>query len=307
MKSVVDERREHGPFRSLFDFAARLDSQAVNKRMVENLARAGAFDGLEPARHRVHAAAETLIRHAQRTAEERQSAQVSLFGGPAESSAPPPPLPDVDPWTDLELLNHEFEAVGFYLSAHPLDGYARVLERARVVRYAQMVPQINLSMQRFMIAGTVISKQERTGKTGNRFAFVQCSDPSGMFEITVFSEVLAAQRDLLEPGQSLIFTVDAQLRDDVPRLMVSKIENLDRAAEKAGGGLRLYLNDPAPIDTMKQVLGRVPAGKGQIYVRLRLEDGAREADIRLPGGYALNPQVRSALRAVRGVTDVVDI
>ncbi len=125
MRSLVAERMANGPFKDLMDLSRRLDVRAVNKKMLENLACAGAFDGLVRNRRQVHAAVEMLVRNAHAMTEERESGQVSLFGGPATGGTlRAPALPDVPDWEPLERLRHEFDAIGFYLSAHPLDGYA---------------------------------------------------------------------------------------------------------------------------------------------------------------------------------------
>ncbi len=307
MRGLVAERAKGGPFRDLFDFASRLDPACLNKRIVENLAKAGAFDKLDANRHRVFAAAETLNRHAVAAAGERTSAQVSLFGEAVGAPVPRPSLPDLEPWTSMDQLNREFEAIGFYLSAHPLDAYVVTLRRARITSYGEMVRGLSLSVQRHQIAGTVIGKQERTSARGNRFAFVQCSDPSGMFEVTVFSEILGAYREQLEPGTSLIFHVDAKMQDDQPRLTVMNIESLEKVAARSAAGVRIFLADDKPLSGMQAVLGKAGQGRGSVLVNLRLNGSAREAEIRLPGGYAVSPQVRAALKAVRGVVDVHDL
>src|SRR5690606_5375692 len=130
MAQIVAERKTNGPFISLFDFAGRVDPAALNKRMLENIAKAGAFDGLEKDRAKVMAGLETLIRYANAKAEERASNQVSLFassGSGGKTTEALPRLPAADPWTPMDQLAREFEAIGFYLSAHPLDAYQATL------------------------------------------------------------------------------------------------------------------------------------------------------------------------------------
>src|SRR5690606_18020119 len=120
MRDLVRARREGGPFRDLFDFARRVDPRHLNRRQLENLIKAGAFDSLEPNRARVIAAVDTLVRYAQGQAADRETGQESLFGGAAFAT---PRLPQMPDWDVMERLRQEFEAVGFYLSAHPLDAY----------------------------------------------------------------------------------------------------------------------------------------------------------------------------------------
>ncbi|MFP5514053.1 MAG: DNA polymerase III subunit alpha, partial [Alphaproteobacteria bacterium] len=227
MKAVVEERRRNGPFKSLFDFARRLDLKTINKRQLENLACAGAFDGLNPNRAQVHAALETIIRYAQAEAAERDSGIGNLFGG-GGGGLPEPDLPKVKDWEPLEKLKHEFGAIGFYLSAHPLDAYSGPLGRMKVVRSADLANVAKAGgMTRRAMAGIIVSKKEKTSKSGNRFAFVELSDAAGGYEVTLFSEILAANRALLEPGNAVLLTVDVQLNGEEIRLTCQEIKPLE--------------------------------------------------------------------------------
>ena len=309
MGSIVRAREAEGrPFRDLADFADRVDPAMVNKRMLENLARAGGFDALEPDRARAFGAGGNIIRFAAVAAEARASAQTSLFGG-AEPAAAMQIAPDVDSWTPMETLAQEFDAIGFYLSAHPLDSYAKTLERLGVQAYADVMRRLSRSTSSHLIAGTVISKQVRRSAKGNRFAFIQCSDPTGMFEVTVFSEILSAHFDLLEPGRSVLFRVEGRIDDrDQPRLMVQSVDDLDIAAARAEARgmtcLRVFVGDQRAVGGLDSVLAQTAKGKGKIVLTLHLAEQGHEADIALPGGYALSPRVRGALKSVRGVLDV---
>ncbi|MFP6689019.1 MAG: DNA polymerase III subunit alpha, partial [Alphaproteobacteria bacterium] len=137
MRAVVAERDANGPYTSVFDFATRLGAGVVNKRQLENLIRAGAFDRLEPSRRKLYEAVELLLRHAETA--ERNSGQDSLFGTGPNMGMPEPSLAEVADWPPLERLNHEQEAVGFYFSAHPLEAYSTVLEALRTTACAQFI------------------------------------------------------------------------------------------------------------------------------------------------------------------------
>ena len=208
MQGVIEARKK-GAFKDLFDMAERVDSHAVNRKQMENLAAAGAFDALNKNRAQVIAAIDTLLKHSQQTNAERSSGQANMFA--SSQGAARPPLPQAKGWDDLTRLQHEFGALGFYLSAHPLDNYRAILERIGATPADQIASkQRAAGPSRFKLAGIVVSKQERTSKQGNKFAFVQLSDGSGAFEVTVFSELLAAKRDVMEPGQAVLVEVDAQ-------------------------------------------------------------------------------------------------
>ena len=193
MAELVAERDARGRFKDLADFSRRLDAKSFNRRQFESLAKAGAFDSLNPNRAQTFAAAELLLRQASLAAEERESRQESLFAGIDPSFAPRPSLPLVADWPPVERLQHEFAAIGFYLSSHPLDPYGKSLERAGIIRWADLPAGLAANpTNRFRLAGIVIGRKERTSGRGNRFAFVQMSDPSGTFEVTLFSEILRA-------------------------------------------------------------------------------------------------------------------
>lgn len=308
MRAVVAEREANGPYADLWDFAARMDARQLNRRALENLARAGAFDSLNPNRAQTVAAAEMLVRYAQRESEERESAQVSLFGGESTGlEIAKPELPDLDDWMDLDRLAQESEAIGFFLSAHPLDSYDALLAREKIEDYDKALSRARAGGTAFRLAGTVLRRQERKSSRGNPFAFVQLSDRSGMYEVMVFAEELAAHRDDLEAGQSILIDVEARMEGgEEPRLTVRRIRNIDKAAMDAEGELIVFIRDPAPLGGIQALLDGRGAGRSRVTLRLTLPDEDFEADIALPGQFAIDARVRGALKGVAGVVDVHD-
>jgi DNA polymerase-3 subunit alpha len=306
MAELVAERARGGRFKDLADFARRLDAKSFNKRQFESLAKAGAFDCLNPNRAQTHAAAELLLRQASLAAEERDSRQESLFAAIDPAFAPRPSLPLVADWPPVEKLQHEFAAIGFYLSSHPLDPYGRSLERAGIIRYADLPAALAANAaSRFRLAGIVVGRKERTSARGNRFAFVQMSDPSGVFEVTLFSEVLREARALLESGEPLVVTVDVRAEEESQRLTVQKIEPLDAVVADAAAGLRVFVGEAGALDHLKNVIARQSAGRGRVTIVLDLPD--REVEIAVPGGFRVDPRVRAAVKSLPGIVDVHDI
>jgi DNA polymerase-3 subunit alpha len=299
MRALVAEREAQGPFKDLSDFVGRLDSRAVNKRQLENLACAGAFDQLNPNRHQIFASAETLVRLATLAASERESAQENLFGEAAQAAPADLNLAPVQDWPAMERLNQEFAAIGFYLSAHPLDSFGQSLEKLGVVSYAEL-KQAGGGLRK--LAGIVIGKRELNSRKGNRMAFVQLSDTSGVFEVTLFSEVLGQTRDLLESAQPLLLTVSAEVRPDgeEPRLTGQAIEGLDQVAARAASGVRLFLADPAPLESLKALLEREGSGRGRVSLVLDLAVG-EEVELELAESYRLSAAVRQAIKAIPGL------
>jgi DNA polymerase-3 subunit alpha len=299
-RAVVDERRRGGPFTSLADFARRLDPHYLNKRQVENLARAGAFDQLNGNRRQVFESAEAIARCAAAACADRASEQIGLFG--ASGFQPPRlELADVPDWPPMERLSEELEAVGFYLSSHPLDTYGPKLKRLNIVRYGDLLASGQSGPA--TLAGTVISRKERTSGKGNKYAFVQLSDTSGVFEVTVFSELLASERDRLEPGCSLLLHVHAQVEGDSVRCVAQRIEALDEAMERLADGIDIFFDSAAPLPAIRAALADAGAGCGQIKLIPWL-DAAREVEIALPTPYRISAALIGQLRAIPGIRDV---
>jgi DNA polymerase-3 subunit alpha len=303
MKGLVDQRDKGGPFKDVFDLARRLDTQILNKRLLESLVKAGALDGLNPNRAQTFAAVETLLKVAGVAAEERSSNQVSLFGGDVQPARPA--LSALRDWGMMEKLQQEFEAMGFYFSSHPLESFGKSLGRLGVVRAAEL-PGLLASRgeSRVKLAGTMIDKQERTSARGNRFAFVQLSDQSGTYEVMIFSELLSSRRDLLQPGTALLVTADARSDGDMVKLTGQSIESLDRALANTTAGLRIVIKEPDALEPLRQAIAGL---KGRGRVTLALELDAQEVEMALPGGYNVPPTVRQKLADLPGVLQVEEV
>ena len=307
MDALVAERNQNGPFKDLFDFAVRCDSKVVNKRQLESLAAAGAFDSVLADRAVVFGNVELMTQHASAAASERESGQASLFGGPDEGAAGNQPLKSVKPWSVMEKLNHEFQAIGFYLSAHPLDAYGSRLERLKVVSSSSILDRAGThEATRLKVAGTVISKKERTSARGNRFAFVQMSDASGMFEVTVFSEVLGKARDLLEAGKNVLATCEARREGEGYRLTVQDMVALDAAVANAAPGLKVEVAEASVLDQVRDIIAGAPRGKGEVSLILDIAPG-ETVELALPGRFAVGAVAVMELRALPGVVAVREI
>lgn len=305
MKRMTAERAENGEYKDIYDFMRRLDAKVMNKRQMESLAASGAFDAMGLERPSVLASVETLLKYAAANAEEKSSGQVSLFGG-ANDSLPEPPLAKADKWEPLEKLRHEFDAVGFYLSAHPLDNMTTQLERLRVIPSTQVQEALNASStNRLRMAGIVVRKQERTSQKGNRFAFVTVSDPYGVFEMMIFSELLNASRDLLEAGTPILLSVDVDKKPDSDdlRFLGQSIEPLTAAVQTMTRQVLIQVFDAGAVAKIKTVLDA--GGQGRVKVQMLAEAGkGRTALLELPGGFTIREETPKALRAIAGVGDV---
>jgi DNA polymerase-3 subunit alpha len=309
VSTIVAERTAHGRYASLADFASRLNPKALNKRAIETLAAAGAFDALEGNRALVHANVEGILALAQRREANTASGTDDLFG--LGAAAPQLDLRPAQAWTPMERLSHEFEAVGFYLSGHPLDQYERVLHKLGVKRYAEFEALTERGSCEGRLAGIVISARERKSQRGNKFAFAVFSDTTGQFEAVVFSDTLAQCRDLLEPGTPVLLAVAAERDGDTVKLRVEGLEALDKAAAGVQRGLKIVLDrrllqkSAEPIAILKSHLK--PGGKGEIRLVLALEDRGREMEFVIPGRYDVSPARAGVLATVPGVIEILEI
>jgi DNA polymerase III subunit alpha len=309
VESLLAARAER-PFGDLADFARRANPRAVNKRVLESLVAAGTFDAIEKNRARVFAAVDTMLATAQRTHEDAAIGQSELFGGAA---APAPiALPAVEPWLPAERLQREYEAVGFFLSGHPLDDYAAALKRLRVQSWVEFSRAVKAGASAGRVAGTVVARTERRTKNGSKMGIIGLSDPSGAYEAVLFAEGLAQYRDLLEPGTAVLLFLTAEVQGDEVRARIQSVEPLDQAAAKMQKGLRVFLRDDAPIEgvarrlePIKLAAGRSGAdhGDGEVSMVLMLGNG-NEVEVKLPGRFKVSPQIAGAIKAVSGVVTV---
>jgi DNA polymerase-3 subunit alpha len=227
----------------------------------------------------------------------------------------PPPLPERSDWPAMERLKREFEAIGFYLSAHPLNAYEATLRRIGAVEYGSLREWLaNRSGGRPLLAGVVLGVQERTSsRTGNRFAHVTLSDASGSYEVTLFSEVLATARDLLTVGNIIVAAVDAQVQDEEMRLTAQRVESLEARSAQGITGLRIFIDSAAPLAAIRSAIdqadaiasdqGRAQRGK----IQLVIDADDQEVEIALPKAHVTSAALRAAVKSIGGVLDVQEL
>ncbi len=316
---MIVEARGDRAFASLADFAARVNPRAVNKRVVESLAAAGAFDGIDANRARVFAGADAILAACHRSHEASTLGQNDMFGGMAD--APAIMLPNVEPWLPADRLRREYDAVGFFLSGHPLDDYAVALKRLRVQSWSEFSRAVKTGATAGRVAATILSRMERRTKTGNKMGIIGLSDPTGHFEAVLFQEGLAQYREVLEPGTAVLLQLGAELQGEDVRARILHAEPLDDAAAKTQKGLRIFVRDEKPLDSIaKRLEGQqAPSANasrfqnakpsaaggsdGEVTVVMML-DLETEVELKLPGRFRVSPQIAGAIKAVAGVVDV---
>ncbi|MEG3618075.1 DNA polymerase III subunit alpha [Magnetovibrio sp. PR-2] len=303
MESIIDERTQNGPFKDLEDFAGRLDTHQVNKRQMENMVRSGTFDSLNPNRKQLYHGIEAIMGEASAQQSERESNQIGLFGGedqPKQTIR----VPDVADWPPMERLREEFDAIGFYLSAHPLDSYGKSLQRLEVVPYGDVLEKG--AAGNYTLAGTVVSKKERISQKGNRYAFVTFSDASGSYEATLFSETLSAAAELLEAGTAVLIKCTAQFEGETAKLTAQSIRSLDQMASQTSAGLEVTLNSDKPLEALKEALGAAKYGRGQVRVVVRTPERETKIDLK-KNPVSVTPELLHSIYSIAGLVEVQEI
>jgi DNA polymerase-3 subunit alpha len=297
VEHIVAERQKKS-FDSLTDFANRLDPKVAPKRAMEALVAAGTFDCWVADRGSLAAGLDHVMGVANRSASGAAIGQTDFFGTARPDDIR---LPTEVVWTPSERLQKEAEAIGFYLSAHPLDDYREALAKAGVPEWRNYLQAVRRG-EGARLAGVVLSRQERRTRSGNRMGIVQLSDASGQYEAVAFSDTLDAHRDRLEPGTCVLLTVTAQEREEGLAVHIRHVEPLEKLAEKQSNALTVFLSSPTVIGSIDRLIGE----RGSCAVRFVavLDGGEREVEVALKGPRAVSRSVASAIKAMQGVIDV---
>jgi len=305
MEALVAEREAHGPYKSLDDFAERTDPKLLNRRQIESLAAAGAFDRLNPDRPAVFAAAETILAHAASAHDQRTSGQHGLFGGGGESGVAPIRLPRDARWTLAERMAAERDAFGFYFSAHPVDAQRHLLAAHKVKSFAELgaLPApADGGRSSAMMAGLVESTRWRTSAKGRRYMMATISDASGQYEATVFDDEPSAELEAAaKAGGCGLMTVELDRRpgDEVPRVTVKRFQPFEGLARKTRLQMILHVADEALVPALARELASARDGNGSVRAILPISQG-REATLLLGRDFALDADLAARLTRILG-------
>ncbi|MBS0185921.1 MAG: DNA polymerase III subunit alpha [Proteobacteria bacterium] len=224
MESVVKERMQNGPYLSIFDFAARNTNKVMNKRQLEKMICAGVFDSLYPNRHELFENVDLLIKISNESHSKDENSHPSLFGIETNAPLKNEALQPFEEWSFFDKLQKEYEAVGFYLSTHPLENYLDSFKGMDISVASDLKNLKDSDSKIYKFAGVITGLQKKISKNGNAFAFLQLSDPTGLLEVTIFSELLARAKDLLQEGNLVCVTLLARGDGEAVRLTAQSIQ-----------------------------------------------------------------------------------
>jgi DNA polymerase-3 subunit alpha len=295
----VAEREANGKFKDIHDFANRVDASVMNRRQLEHLVMAGAFDSLSPNRRQVFESLDMLIASAQSATQDRVSAQVSLFGGEEAASLNRRELKPAEEWSLIEKLNQECAAVGFYLSSHPLEPYAPVLKKLGVSSSARLETSLP-DRQNLKLVGILSAIKLRSSPRG-RSAFLTLTDAHGQYEVTIFDEHLLDQHHaMLKAGTPLLLSVDVRHSERGQRLLVNRIDLLDAVAQNLRPNLlSMTVEDVDALPQLKAMLGEVKDRGTRVELLVTVPTG--KVRIALAGAYDVAAGSMMQMQALRGV------
>ena len=313
MKLIV-EARGAKPFATLFDLARRADLKRIGKRPLEMLARAGAFDQLDPNRARVFGALDALTAYSAAVHEGRASAQVSLFGEAGED-LPEPRLPGGDDWLPAERLAQEHQAIGFYLSGHPLDDYAPALKRKGLMTLAELQQKAKLDGAAVARVGVLVSGlQDRKSARGTRFFRMNISDPTGQVSgMALFPEDFDACRRVFDQTHQVVMTLEARFAEGQFDPVARSVAPMEAVVADAGGaGLRIHVESDAAIASVAALLTRMVEeakirSRGPVSFCIADRETGEEVEVSVGRDFPVTPQIKGAIKAMGGVVLVEEL
>jgi DNA polymerase-3 subunit alpha len=306
MEQLIDERRANGRFKSLDDFAERVDPRLLNRRQIESLAGGGAFDGVAPNRAAVFAAADTILAHASSAADARTSGQGGLFGG--ESNVVPIRMPAAATWSLAQRMAQEKESFGFYFSSHPVDRYRHLIEAHGAKSFAELgalpAPSDG-GRSGAAMAGLVEDARWRTSAKGRRYLMATCSDASGQFVATVFDDMVAAQiEEAAKAGGCGLLGVELDRRpgEEAPRVTIRSIQSFESLSKRTRLQMTVEVDGPGVLGRLAEAVADHRGGNGQLRLRASLDSGA--AELVLGRDFLLDAELAARIERLEGVTAV---
>jgi DNA polymerase-3 subunit alpha len=268
ISNIIKEREANGFYKSLSDFMCRVDPKNVNKLQLEGLVKAGAFDNLEPNRKKIFNSIPKIIQTIKNNYEEKISKQSNLFSQEDNISEVKFEYNTHDAWNKKELLAEEFSSLGFYISDHPLNEYKQLFSQLNIKPYKDFILD---NSNDGLVAGTIMSIQEKKSSKGTPFAIIKLSDNTSEYELFLFSDLLTANREHLKEANSFVLT----LQKDKPsietshrRVNIRKILNLNEIVNKTHEKVCIELNSNYNLEELKNVLKE----EGKTQIRLLVVD-----------------------------------
>ena len=276
VSNIVEERVKNGKFNSITDFLNRINPKDINKLQLEGLVKAGAFDKLNINRQSLFNSIPNLITKSKNIFENKSANQIDLFG--ENENQENEILSNTEDWKFEERLSKEFEAVGFFISDHPLNQYKEVFNDYNIIDYQSFNTDENLKDSN--IAATLLKIQERKTAKGNAYAVLKLTDLNSVFELFIFSDTLQLNREILKEGSSLILTLIKSISDGenrFRRINVQKIASLKDLLNKPIEEVTFNLKSLQELSEISKFLPKL----GDTLIKIKLSDEKNNFDFQL--------------------------
>jgi DNA polymerase-3 subunit alpha len=286
---VVIRENEEGPYTSLYDFCERVNTSKANKKVLEALIKCGAFDATGSKRSQMMAVLEDALDHGNRIQREKADSQLDLFADSNMGAALPvslPKLPDIEEWEDNVLLGLEKEALGFYITGHPMDKYADIIQKYANVTTTSLQDMPNERMIR--MGGTIKVLKVHKTKKGDMMAFCAIEDQSASVEVVIFPNLYAKIHPLLAEEQIVILEAEVQKTENIVKLIAEKIVPIDRAGQEWTSGILIEVDaakfGPEVLEQLKPIIENYP-GDCTACFKIQIENDTPPVLVKLSDEY----------------------
>ena len=333
VKYICEERDENGEYKSVTDFISRIDPHFVNKRSFESLICAGAFDGMEKNRAKLFKNIELLLSEANRIFNKKHDGQADIFGNLEDSPENQFTLSDTKNWDEITRLNNEFNSIGTYISGHPLDSYSTYFKKQRVSFWVDFKENVlTKSHKEARLAGIIINRMDRRGKTGRNYSFIKFSDSSDEYETVVFSDILNKYSDILVVGNTVIVKVEAELESERIRLKINDVQiidselcrNLDEGEANNAMPIEQNVTKPLVLEehekkifrivlkedaSIEEVVSKLVVGSGSsiIYIAFYDKKLKKQIELKLGDYFLFNQKIEADIISIPGIVSVDNV
>jgi DNA polymerase-3 subunit alpha len=272
----VQERINNGNFKSINDFISRVDPKDINKLQLEGLVKAGAFDGLNNNRQSIFNSIPNIITKSKNDFDNKVANQIDLFGDNNEIENDI--IENIKDWEFEERLSKEFEAVGFFISDHPLNQFREIFNDYKIIDYQNFFEDDDIKENN--IAAILLKVVERKTAKGNSYAVLKLTDLSSVFELFIFSDVLELNREILKEGSSLILTLTKTISSDedrTKRINVRKIASLKELFNSPNREITINLSSKLQLKEIQNFLDE----KGDTLVNIHISENSKKSTYKL--------------------------
>jgi len=276
VSNIIKERIQNGKFKSINNFINRVNPKDINKLQLEGLVKAGAFDNLNVNRQALFNSIPNFILKSKNIFDNKIANQIDLFG--SDEIKDDDIVNFIDDWKFEERLSKEFEAVGFFISDHPLNQFKEIFDDYKIIDFNKF--NINEEYKESNVAATLLKVQERKTAKGNSYAIIKLTDLTSVFELFIFSDILELNRNILVEGNSLIITLSKNITEDnnrFKRLNVKKIASLKDLFNKPIAEIEFSTQDSKKINEISNLIKK----DGTTEVKIKIKDGDEKLTFKL--------------------------